>query len=131
MGLLMSQDSPLSEMTAITRDILCRTPLIFHRRPGLQQRIATWAETSPEQMQIAATYNVVSGDPVNFVRSGLGYFLTTRDMLPDVLSADVCFRPLAPALETHYALVWKQSAVLSRAAQAFLEEVKGQLANKE
>ncbi len=68
-------------------------------------------------------------EPVNFVRSGLGYFLTTRDLLPDTLSADVCFRPLTPTLETHYALVWKQSAVLSRAAQAFLEEVRGQLEN--
>ncbi len=128
-GLLMPQDCPLSKMTAITREVLCRTPLIFHRRPGLQQRIATWAETSPEQMQIAATYNVVNGDPVNFVKSGLGYFLTTRDLLPDTLSADVCFRPLTPTLETHYALGWKQSAVLSRTAQAFLEEVRGQLEN--
>lgn len=129
-GVLMPQDSPLSRNQAITRELLCKIPLIFHRRPGLQHRIATWAETSPEQMQIAATYNVVNGDPVNFVKSGLGYFLTTRDLLPDCLSPEVCFRPLTPTLETRYALVWKQSAVLSQAARAFLEELKMQLAKQ-
>ena len=129
-GVLMPQGCALSAQTAITREELCSIPLIFHRRPGLQHRIAAWAETSPEQMQIAATYNVVNGDPASFVRSGLGYFLTTRDLLPDTLSPDVCFRPLTPALETHYALVWKQSAVLSRAARAFLEQVRIQLAEQ-
>ena len=97
-----------------------KIPLIFHRRAGLQQLISHWADTDIENFNIAATYNVVNGSPTKFIKSGLGFYLTTEDLLPTVLEQDVCFRPLNPPLEIHYALIWKRSAFQSKAAEIFL-----------
>ncbi len=123
-GLLMPDDCPLAQKDAVTRDDLCRLPLIMHRRIGLQREIAHWAQMDMEEMNIAATYNVVNGTPAAFVRSGLGYFLTSEDHLPQKPDSDLCFRPLTPALEIRHALVWKRYAMHSRAAEAFLHTVK-------
>ena len=120
-GLLLNQDDPLTAAPAITPKVLRGLPLILHRRAGLQRDIARWAQTDPEQLNIAATYNVMTGSPIPLVQSGLGYFLTTRDHLAPDLGNQVCFRPLDPPLSIQYALVWKRHAVHSRPAQKFLD----------
>ena len=79
-----------------------------------------------ESLHIAATYNVVHGTPISFVQQGLGYFLTTRDMLAPVLDERICFRPLTPSLIMRQALVWKKHAVFSKAAKAFYEQINRQ-----
>ena len=120
-GLLMPSECALAQKPAVGREDFCAAPLVFHRREGLQIEIARWAGTEPERLCIAATYNVVNGTPAHFVRSGLGYFLTTEDHLGARLEPGVCFRPLEPALAIHHALVWKRHSVLSKAAEAFLK----------
>lgn len=120
-GILMKAEDPLSAQGVITRECLKELPLIMHQRAGLQSELAHWAETDLEKLQLAATYNVVHGSPIPFVQEGLGYFLTTRDLLEPVLSEAVCFLPLSPALSTGYVLVWKKHASLGRAARAFLQ----------
>ena len=79
------------------------------------------AQTKIEQLHIAATYNVVNGDPAAFVQSGLGYLLTTDNHLPKQLDPGLCFRPLSPTLELRHALVWKRYAVFSKATELFLQ----------
>ena len=123
-GLLMPSDCELASKNYVEKNDLLKIPLIFHRRAGLQQLISHWADTAIENFNIAATYNVVNGSPVKFIRSGLGDYLTTKDLLPSVLEPDVCFRPLNPPLEIHYALIWKRAAFLSKAAEMFLQEIK-------
>lgn len=123
-GLLMERDSPLAQQPAITKEVLQTVPLILHQRTGLQQTVAAWAETDIEQLQIAATYNVVQRNSISFVKSGLGYFLAPRDLFEPELSSSYCFRPLDPPLQIEYALVWKKYSVFSKAARAFLEKVR-------
>ena len=120
-GLLVRADSPLAGRPCVRGGDLLPEPLILHRRAALQQSIARWAQTTPEQLNIAATYNVIHGSPVELVESGLGSLLITRDLLGPELAPGVRFLPLDPPLETHYALVWRRSAVLSKAAKRFLE----------
>ena len=123
-GLLMPSDCELAESDCIEKKDILKIPLIFHRRAGLQQLISHWADTDIENFNIAATYNVVNGSPTKFIKSGLGFYLTTEDLLPTVLEQDVCFRPLNPPLEIHYALIWKRTAFQSKAAEMFLQELK-------
>lgn len=123
-GLILPTNCQLAKKSVIETEDLCKIPLIFHRRAGLQRKIALWAKTEPEHLNIAATYNVVNGSPINFVKSGLGYFLTTEDLLASEINSSVCFRPLEPPLETHYALVWKRYSLFNKTAEAFLKEVK-------
>ncbi|MDD6243306.1 MAG: LysR family transcriptional regulator [Roseburia hominis] len=123
-GLLMPSSCALAVKDYVEKNDLLKIPLIFHRRAGLQQLISHWADTDIKNFNIAATYNVVNGSPTKFIKSGLGYYLTTEDLLPSVLDQDVCFRPLNPPLEIHYALIWKRTAFPSKAAEMFLREIK-------
>jgi len=119
-GLLVRADSPLAEAVCVHREEIRALPLIMHRRAGLQQSIAEWAHTSPERLNIAATYNVIYGNPLQLVQSGLGDLLITRDLLAPELDSSVRFLPLDPMLETHYMLVWKKNATLTKPAERFL-----------
>lgn len=120
-GLLLPRRSALSRKAAIDREDIRHVPLIVHHRIGLQRELAHWAQTHADRLDIAATYNVVNGDPSVFVRSGLGCLLTSEAHLPERLDADLRFRPLDPPLEARPALVWKRDAPLPGAARAFLE----------
>ncbi len=126
-GILMKKDDSLAVKKAISREDVVKIPLIMHQRIGLQNEIAHWAGVDIEHMNIAATYNVVHGSPVPFVQQGLGYFLTTRDLLAPTLDPEVCFRPLNPGLPTRLALVWKKHAMFSKAAGMFLNNLKEML----
>lgn len=123
-GLLVRTDSPLAQKDVIRPEDIRNEPLISHRRAGLQQVLADWAKIEPNQFQIAATYNVIHGNPVNLVHSGLGSLLTIRDLLSRELDSDMRFLPLEPPLSIQYALVWKRHAALSRAAECFLAEIR-------
>ena len=123
-GLLMPSDCELAKKSVVQREDLCSVPLIFHRRIGLQRKIALWAQTEIEHMNIAATYNVINGIPAQFVKSGLGYFLTSDERAAVGLDPDVCFRPLSPQLELRHALVWKRYPIFNKASETFLNEFR-------
>ena len=124
-GILMKKEDPLAGKKCITKEDIKKLPLIMHQRIGLQNEIAHWAETDVEKLNIAATYNVVHGSPVPYVRQGLGYFLTIRELLASTLAPEVCFLPLEPKIPTQLALVWKKHAVFSNAANVFQKLFKG------
>ncbi len=123
-GLLVPKNSRIAERESVQKEDILSVPLILHRRSGLQNLISHWAQTETDNLKIAATYNVINGSPCNFVKSGFGCYVTTKDLLPEVLEESVCFRPLEPPLEIHYALVWKRYAVFSKASEMFLKRIK-------
>jgi DNA-binding transcriptional LysR family regulator len=123
-GLLMPKNCKSADKEFVTKEDLCSLPLIFHSRVGLQREITHWAETSIEKMNIVATYNILSGNPLDFVKNGLGCLLTSSDHLPSKLDNELCFKELYPKLELSYALVWKRNATLSNQSKAFLNEIR-------
>lgn len=123
-GVLIKKSSAFASLDVIRKEDLLQMPLILHRRIGLQQNIADWAQTDIDHLHITATYNVVHGTPATLVKNDIGYFLTTRDLLPSELEQDVVFRPLEPKLEVQYHLVWKRRNILSKAAELFLDNIK-------
>lgn len=127
-GILMRNDSPFAQQSVIQSADIQQIPLIFHRRIGLQQRIADWAHTDIDRLHIAATYNVTNGSPCTFVQHGIGNFLITRDLLPHTLEPNLVFRPLAPTLAVRYNLTWKRQNIFSPPAALFLKKVRSLLA---
>lgn len=125
-GVLVPSDHPMAAQGVVLRRDLASLDLVLHRRDGLQRRISRWALTEFDKLSIASTYNVINGSPEKFVNCGFGCYLTTEDLLPAQLDKGVCFCPLEPPLEIHYALIWNRYASLSKAAQAFLEAVRQQ-----
>lgn len=128
-GILMNKSDPLATKKALTREDIQRIPLIMHQRVGLQNEIAHWAGTGLENLNIVATYNVVHGSPVPFVMQGMGYFLTTRELLAPTLDPCVCFVPLEPELPTRLALVWKKHAMFSKVSETFINNLKQRFLN--
>ena len=120
-GLFMPETCDLAQKQSIKKEDLLQVPLIFHRRAGLQRQIARWAETEPENFNIAATYNVLNGSPADYVLSGLGYFLTSGNPDHEISYPGVCFRYLDPPLTLSYALVWKRYPSFNKAAELFLK----------
>lgn len=130
-GVVMPVDCEFASNTCVTPEQLCKMPIIMHKRAGLQRTISNWAGTEIEKLNIAATYNVMNGNPIKYVNSRLGYLLTTEELLPESLENSVCFKPLSPALEIHFSLVWKRHAVFSRTAEYFLNEAKDRFCKNE
>lgn len=64
---------------------------------------------------------MIYGNPFLLVQSGLGNLLVTRDLLAPELDPGVRFLPL----ETHYMLVWKKNATLTKPAERFLSMLTG------
>ena len=122
-ALLMRCDSPYASCERITSSMLRDIPLIMHQRQGLQRELAIWAGTDIEQLNIAATFNVIHGNVSDYVLSGVGSALIPASSVK-VGESGLVFRPLDPPLRLSYALVWKRHAAFSRAAAAFLEEIK-------
>lgn len=97
-GVMLPAKHISAKKSAVTREDLRSMTLVMHHRVGLQHEIAVWAETEPESLNVAATYNVVNGDPSEFVRSGLGCLLTTENHITSLHDPDICFLPLDPPL---------------------------------
>ena len=123
-GVMLPAKHISAKKSAVTREDLRSMTLVMHHRVGLQHEIAVWAETEPESLNIAATYNVVNGDPSEFVRSGLGCLLTTENHITSLHDPDICFLSLDPPLLVNHALVWKRHSVMGKAAGVFLDEVR-------
>ncbi len=123
-GVMLPAKHISAKKSAVTPEDLRSMTLVMHHRVGLQHEIAVWAETEPESLNIAATYNVVNGDPSEFVRSGLGCLLTTENRITSLHDPDICFLPLDPPLLVNHALVWKRHCVMGKAAGVFLDEIR-------
>ena len=123
-GILMRKSDCSDPLSPVTREELLHLPLILHQRLGLQREISRWAGVEIAQLNIAATYNVVHGSAAAFVACGLGVCLTTDNLVENPLPETLCFRLLEPALQVHYALAWKRYPVFTKAAEAFLQEIK-------
>lgn len=120
-GVFMPKNCDYSQLTSINASVLGQMPLIMHKRKELQHLIEEWGNYEPEELHISATYNMLSGNPLKYIESGLGYILATEDLIKD---PDICFKPLEPSLEVHYVLVYKKYALMNRASEAFLDKIK-------
>lgn len=91
----------------------------MHQRMEFQNQVAHWAKTNLENLNIVATYNIIGNSPIQFVKQGLGYFLTTNDLFDSYAEEGISFIPLEPSIPTSLALVWKKHIKFSAIAKAF------------
>lgn len=123
-GFLMARDHPLAQKESVTPEDLHTLPLILPQRIGLQQKLAAWSGLKPEEMTVAATFDILLNTPVLLIKKGLGCAFALSTLLDTGEYSPLTFRPLIPPLTARYALAWKHGAALSRAAEKFIEEVK-------
>ena len=61
------------------------------------------------------------------VDEGFGYALCLDKLVNTSESSTLCFKPLAPKLESHLDIVWKKNQVFSKAAEKFLQILKDEI----
>lgn len=122
-GVLMRTDHPLAAKEHIVKEDLRGLPLITTNRLSLQREIAGWFGDEFEQLNLFATYNIITNVAM-LVANGSACALTIGGAV-DLFDAErVAFRPLSPELTMTSVLAWKKFNPVFGAAGKFLEHFK-------
>ena len=121
----MPEGDSLASQASIRLDDLAGLPLIASRQ-GLHLELSGWAGEGLSRLGVIVTYNLLYNAAL-MVQEGMGYALCLESVV-HVGGKGLCFRPLEPHLEVGHAMVWKKHRPLSRAARAFMEALREELA---
>lgn len=119
-GVLVRTDSPLAEKSVIHPADLVDTPLLMVKRPYLRNEMSNWLGEYYDQMEIAATYNLIYNAAI-MVKNHMGVALCIE--LESQFDG-LCFRPFYPTREIGNVIVWKKEQALPAAMRAFIEHIK-------
>lgn len=122
-GILVREDSPLAEKAFVSPEDLLGAPLLMGRREPIRNELASWFGAAFEQLEIAATYNLIV-NAAFMVEQGMGAALCL-DL--GVIFENLRFVPLVPRMETGSVLVWKKNQALSSAQTLFIQQIKNAL----
>ena len=122
-GVLVRADSPLARKNAVTPGDLRAVPLLMVRRESVKNELASWFADAYEQLEIAATYNLIV-NAAFMVERGLGAALCF-DL--GTVFENLRFVPLVPRMETGTVLAWKKNQTLSTAQTLFIQHMKNAL----
>ena len=121
-GVLMRRDSPLAGKDAIRPEDLWDKPLIISRQRDADPQLSRWLRRELYSLNVVATYNLVFNASL-LVDEGVGYALCL-DRLINTSGSGMCFRPLEPALDAPACVCWKKYQAQSKAALAFLAQLR-------
>lgn len=125
-GVLMPEDSPLSEKSYITPEDLWNKPLILSQEESEGGELLQWLKKDLTDLNIVTTYNLLFNASL-FVEEGMGYAICFDKIINTTGEKRLCFRPLKPTLEMPMLLIWKKSQMLSKPAEKFLQALKNSL----
>lgn len=123
-GILVRKDSELAAKESVKPKDLVGVPLIMVKRELVKNELASWFGDDYEELQIAATYNLIL-NAAAMVERGVGVALCFN--FGAVFYEDLCFVPLAPTLETGSVLVWKKNQMLGAVTSQFMQFFKNAL----
>lgn len=131
-GVVMRKDSPLAEKNEINKEDLLNIPLICSRQAMSQERskneFAEWFGEDFDKLDVVTTFNLVYNAAI-MVESGIGYAVTIDKIANTSESSSLCFRPLAPRLDSGLNIIWKKYQVFSSAAELFLDRLRENFGN--
>jgi DNA-binding transcriptional LysR family regulator len=121
-GLVLPADAPLARKDRIEMDDLAGLPL-FTSRQGWEGDIRQWAGERFGELHLEGTFRLAYNASM-FVREGLGYQLSFRNLVDVSEESGLTFRPLFPKLETKLYLIWNRYQSFTPIAERFLRQVK-------
>lgn len=104
-------------------DMVNKTEEEFVSRQGLREDMPRLFGEKVDQLNVTATINLTYNGTI-LVREGIGYVLTFDKLANTSRESELCFRPLAPRLETKLYVIWKKCQAFSPAAELLLQEMK-------
>ena len=124
LGVLMRKNSPLAQKERITAADVRSLPLFVSQQAGdASSANAKMLAEGAESLNIVGTYNLLYNASV-MVAGGLGYALCIELNTNRGEQSPLTFRPWEPPMEARWNMVWRKNTELSRAAAAFLEEMR-------
>ncbi len=121
-GVIMRKDSPLAVKAEITVEDLIGLPLLSSPQ-SIASDFPRWCGEKLDALTFVGTVNLYYNGSI-FVRAGDAYLLTFDKLANLGDDSELCFRPLAPKLETRMYLIWKKYQVFSPIAERLLDEIK-------
>lgn len=125
-GVLMPKEDQLASLESIQAQQLWKLPLIISRQQDERSQLSIWMEKSWSELHVVATYSLLYNASL-LVKEQMGYALCLDGI---VKNEDLCFRKLEPPLYLNAYMVWKKDQRLTRAAQAFVEELEACMQNE-
>ena len=122
-GVLMRKDSDLASKTEIAPDDLAYQPLITPRIENYGEVVGQALGLDLREINVVATYNLIFNASI-MVADGLGFALCLDKILNLTGDTELCIRPLVPSAKAEMNIVWKRYQVFSRAAEAYLKELR-------
>ena len=122
-GVVMPENSPLAIKKVIRSDDLKGLPL-FVSDQSWRYDLPRWCGESINELHQEGSFRL-SYNASMFVKEGLGYLLTFDKLINTSPGSGLVFRPLEPALETVFYLIWGKDQTFTPIAERFLEHMKG------
>ena len=119
-GILMPENSPLSDKSVITSKDLGSLPLIVSWR--IKEREAkAWFGNTLDKLNIFCFYDLIDNVAL-LVKQGLGYAFVIEGAIKNL--SGLVFRPLSPEVSNTSVLAWKKYQPANRAVKNFIEIAK-------
>lgn len=133
-GVIIRKDNPLAKKEVIKVEDLAYVPILASRQMSPKYSkdsgFLDWFGDKFESLNIRATYNLVYNAAI-MVKAGIGNALTLDKLANTSSESELCFRPLAPKLESGSDIVWKKDQVFSPAAKLFLNKLQTKFKKRE
>lgn len=121
-GVLMRQDDPLAKKSVIRAEDLVERDLITSTQGMKFGKLADWFGDLRDQTHVVAEYRLGLNTRY-LVKQGFGVAVIYQRLVDYRGDADLCIRPLAPAVESWQGLVWRQT-LPNKQTLIFLDEVR-------
>ena len=121
-GVVMPSDDPLSKKDSITFDDLLGLS-IFASEQSFRYDLPMWCGDRINELSLEGTFRL-SYNASMFVKEGLGYLLTFKDLINTAPESGLSFRPLEPELKVDFFLIWNKEQTFTPIAERFLEHMK-------
>lgn len=123
---VMSPDSPLAELDAVSPKDLRGLPLILPHRLSVQSELARWFGDEFEKLNILFTSNLPSNSSI-MVHYGLAYSIIVKGSIFFWDPEKITYRPLLPELMAPSVIAWKRKQPFGLATEKFIDYVKENL----
>ena len=98
-------------------------PILIPGRSLVQNELDNWFGDAYGALHIIGRYNLIYNAAI-LVEAGVGIALCLEKLVPVSEETELCFRPLAPALETGVLIAWKKNQIFPPAVAKFIELLK-------
>lgn len=123
-GIVMPKADKLASKDYVTLEDIEKFPLILPRKVfrayAQNNEFYRWFNEKKDKLNIAATHNLFYNAAI-LAEHGAGYMLTLNNLANTSKTASLCFKPIKPALEAGWDIIWKKNQVFSPACKIFLE----------